>query len=117
MVLEQLRPFINLLDDFSDSFREDLFLRRMACRTLVVRAVEQANVTLDTGTRLVAAGTTIAERLSVLKNRLQGGESLTEFLGETELSDIRRKRAAEAQQGGLSATDRALLNRFRKGKK
>jgi hypothetical protein len=109
IVLEQLREFMPILSEYSSSFREDLYLRQMACRAFALRLVEQANACLDNGSRIVGAARTISERLSLAKNRLEGGTSLTEFLSGTELSDVRRERAAQSQNAALSERDAAML--------
>jgi hypothetical protein len=80
VVLRQLGEFIPLSDSFTDSFREDLFVRRLNCRSLAARWVEELAITEAHCARADAFGSVLSERLACLHNNIPGGQSLTDFL-------------------------------------
>ncbi len=83
IILSQLQYFIPVTTGcYSDSFRADLFLRYLACKTLCWRWVEQIAIFETLAVESEAYSRIIAERLSVLNSEMESGQSLPEFMAE-----------------------------------
>lgn len=79
-VMRQIRIFMPLSSGYTNSFREDLFVRRLNCQALRARWVQELEITEAHCARLDAMGSVIAERLASLHQGVSGGQSLSEFL-------------------------------------
>lgn len=84
LALTQVRIFFTLSTSYSDSFREDLFMRRLNCRTLEHRWVELLSLAETTVFRTLDYCKTIAQRYSLISHGVPGGMTITEFFADHE---------------------------------
>ena len=82
IILSTTQRFMPLNSVYSNSFREDLFDRYLACKTLVLRWLDQLAIFESLASEGDESGRIVVERLAVLNKRLRSGQSLLDYMAD-----------------------------------
>lgn len=82
IILSSVQKFMPLNSVFSDSFRADLLDRYLACKTLVLRWLDQLAIFESLASEGDEYARILVERLAVLNKRLQSGQSLLDYMAD-----------------------------------
>ncbi|NBB81111.1 MAG: hypothetical protein GVY36_17010 [Verrucomicrobia bacterium] len=81
-ILGTFQKFIPLNSVYSDSLRADLFDRYLACKTFVLRWLDQLAIFESLAAEGDESGRIIVERLAIFNRRLQSGQSLLDYMAD-----------------------------------
>jgi len=102
IILSTIQKFMPLNSVYTDSFRQDLFDRYLACKTFVLRWLDQLAIFESLASEGDEYGRIVVERLAVLNKRLQSGQSLLDYMAV----DPFPQEAQEAENPQIPALDR-----------
>jgi hypothetical protein len=82
IILSTILRFVPLNSAYSDSFRSDLFDRYLACKTFVLRWIDQLAIFESLAAEGDEYGRVLVERISVLNKKLESGQSLLDYMAD-----------------------------------
>lgn len=100
VILDAIQKFIPLNSIYSNSFREDLLDRYLACKTFVLRWLDQLAIFDSLSLEGDEYARLLVERLAVVNKRLSSGQSLLDYMADDLTQSVKGK--ADSQSHDLS---------------